>query len=86
LDGLDRGLEQAGFGAVNRDMVIAPHYSSFLTTNGIGAKLPPVTYKPRDDSASRRGFVRRQARVQRILGLEGGVRTFGFHRVPGQVL
>lgn len=86
LEGLDRGLEQAGFGAVNRDMVIAPHYSSFLTTNGIGAKLPPVTYKPRDDSASRRGFERRQARVQRILGLEGGVRTFGFHRVPGQVL
>lgn len=45
-----------------------------------------MTYKPRDDSASRRGFERRQARVQRILGLEGGVRTFGFHRVPGQVL
>ena len=86
LDGLDRGLEQAGFGAVNRDMVIAPHYSSFLKTNGIGAKLPPVTYKPRDDSASRRGFERRQAKVQRKVGLEGGVRTFGFNIVPGQVL
>lgn len=86
LDGLDRGLEQAGFGAVNRDMVIAPHYSSFLKTAGIGAKLPPVTYNPRDDSASRRAFERRQAKVQRKVGLEGGVRTFGFNIVPGQVL
>ncbi|WP_187328655.1 MULTISPECIES: alpha/beta hydrolase [unclassified Rhodococcus (in: high G+C Gram-positive bacteria)] len=86
LDGLDRGLAQAGFGAVNRDMVIAPRYSAFLATVGSGEKLPPVTYKPRDDSASRRSFERRQAKVQRMLGLEGGVRTFGFHRVPGQVL
>lgn len=82
LDGLNRGLSQAGRPPVNSERVIAPRYRSLLNTAGISAKIPPVTYKPKDDSSGRRGFERRQAKVQRKLGLEAGVRAFGFDRVP----
>ena len=82
LDGLNRGLTQAGHPQVDQERVIAPRYRSLLSTAGVSAKIPPVTYKPKDDSFGRRGFERRQARVQRKLGLESGVRSFGFDRVP----
>lgn len=86
LDGLNRGLMQAGFVEVDRRQVIAPRYSSYLSTDGIAAKLPPVTYNEKDDSRFRREFERRQARVQRELKLDGAVRGFGFHRVPDPAL
>lgn len=80
LDGLNRGLEQAGHPPVDRDQVITPRYSELLKGNGLeDVKLPPLTYKPKDDEIPRREFERRQARVQRFLRLEDGVRTFGFN-------
>ncbi|QCB51997.1 hypothetical protein E5720_16360 [Rhodococcus sp. PAMC28707] len=82
LDGLNRGLVQAGHPSVDPDRVIAPRYRSLLNTSGISAKIPPVTYKPKDDASGRRGFERRQAKVQRKLVLEPGVRSFGFNRIP----
>jgi pimeloyl-ACP methyl ester carboxylesterase len=82
LDGLNRGLEQAGFAPVQREQVIAPRYSSYLKTAGRSSSMPPITYKPKDDGVARREFERRQARVQRRLQLQHGVRTFGFHVLP----
>ena len=82
LKGLNRGLEQAGYSPVREEQIIAPRYTSLLKTDGIAAKLPPKTYRVSDDSASRRDFERRQARVQRILQLAHSVRGFGFDRVP----
>jgi pimeloyl-ACP methyl ester carboxylesterase len=82
LAGLNRGLEQAGHAALHDDQIIAPRYSSFLKTDGISAKLPPITYRTRDDAASRRDFERRQARVQRILRITQRVRAFGFDWIP----
>ncbi|WP_254303619.1 PGAP1-like alpha/beta domain-containing protein [Rhodococcoides kyotonense] len=82
LDGLNQGLTQAGHSTIDSDRVIAPRYRSILNIEGVSAKLPPVTYKPKDESAGRRGFERRQAKVQRKLGQESGVRSFGFDRIP----
>ena len=82
LEGLNRGLTQAGYPPIDRDEVIAPRYAGILKTEGIAAKLPPVTYKPKDEATARREFERRQARVQRLLRLKYGVRPFGFNRIP----
>ncbi|OZF52560.1 hypothetical protein [Rhodococcus sp. 14-2470-1a] len=82
LDGLNIGLTQAGFAPVDSDKVIAPRYRSHFETAGISAKVPPVTYKTKDDSDARLAFERRQAAVQRFLGYEAGVGTFGYGRVP----
>lgn len=82
LAGLNRGLEQAGHEALREDQIIAPRYSSLLKTDGISAKLPPITYRTKDDAASRRDFERRQARVQRILRITQRVRAFGFDWIP----
>jgi hypothetical protein len=80
LNGLNRGLEQAGHPIVERDQVITPRYSELLKGLRLeDAKLPPLTYKLKDDGIPRREFERRQARVQRFLRLEDGVRAFGFH-------
>lgn len=78
LTGLNRGLVQAGYQPLTRDEVLAPRYTGHLKTDGSRAKLPPLTYKPKDEAASRREFERRQARVQRRLRLTPGVRWFGF--------
>ncbi|MBN3458880.1 hypothetical protein JNN96_33115 [Mycobacterium sp. DSM 3803] len=85
LDGLNRGLTQAGFDPVDRADVLAPRYSDLLKTDGISAKLPPITYKAKDDALARREFERRQARVQRLLGQQFGVRTYGFNLIPDPV-
>ncbi len=82
LEGLNRGLTQEGHAPVSRDQVIAPRYSSFLKTYGRSGKLPPLTYKPRDEHIARRKFERQQARVQRMLRLQHSVRTFGFNKLP----
>ena len=67
--------------------MIAPRYSSYLTTEGISAKLPRRTYKPRNAAGvtARRDFERRQARIQRLLQTKYGVRTFRFHLIPDAV-
>lgn len=79
LEGLNRGLVQAGHEPIARDEVIAPRYSSYLRTEGRRGKLPPITYRPKDEAAARRDFERRQARVQRLLRMQHGVRPFGFN-------
>ncbi|KMO84156.1 hypothetical protein BST22_13685 [Mycolicibacterium chubuense] len=85
LDGLNRGLVQAGHEPVDREQVIAPRYSSYLKTEGRGGKLPPITYRPQDEASARQEFERRQARVQRLLRTQHGVRTFGFNLIPAPV-
>lgn len=83
LDGLNRGLEQAGHPVVERDKVIAPRYAGLLKSDDHdGAKLPSITYRPKDEGVSRREFERRQARVQRFLRLQDGVRAYGFNLLP----
>jgi pimeloyl-ACP methyl ester carboxylesterase len=44
-----------------------------------------TTKQPKNDSLARREFERRQARVQRLLRLKFGVRTFGFNLIPDAV-
>ncbi|QZY47238.1 lipase family protein [Mycolicibacterium austroafricanum] len=85
LDGLNRGLEAAGYNLIDREQVIVPRYHSRLKTDGRSGKLPPITYKPRDEAKARQDFERRQARIQRKLRIQHGVRTFGFNLVPGPV-
>lgn len=83
LDGLNRGLAQAGHPLLDRNQVIAPRYTSYLKTEGRGGKLPPITYKPpRDEATARREFERRQANVQRLLHWYRDVRAFGFNLIP----
>jgi pimeloyl-ACP methyl ester carboxylesterase len=87
LDGLNRGLEQLQYPVLERDRVIAPRYSECLSRNGReGVKLPPLTYKPKNDADPRREFERRQARVQRLLQMQDGVRTYGFNLIPDPVV
>lgn len=78
LEGLNRGLTQAGHAPIDRDQVIAPRYSSYLRTEGRSAKLPPLTYRPKDEVTARREFERRQGRVQRLLRTQHGTKPFGF--------
>ncbi|GJF12699.1 hypothetical protein NGTWS0302_02450 [Mycolicibacterium cyprinidarum] len=85
LDGLNRGLAQAGHAPIEREQVIAPRYSSYLKTEGRSGKLPPLTYRPKDDTKARQQFERRQARVQRLLRIQHGVRTFGFNLIPAPI-
>ncbi len=83
LDGLNRGLEQAGNPIVERDQVITPRYSDLLNGQNLqDVKMPPVTYKVKDDRKARSDFERRQARVQRFLQVEDGVRAFGYNLMP----
>lgn len=83
LEGLNRGLEQAGHPVVDRDQVITPRYSELLRGENLqDRKIPPVTYRPKDDRKPRGDFERRQARVQRFLRHEDGVRIFGFNLLP----
>lgn len=86
LDGLNRGLEQAGHPTVERDQVIAPRYSRLLKSDKHdGQRLPPITFRPKDEHVSRREFERRQARVYRYLRLKDGVRAYGFNMIPDPV-
>lgn len=82
LSALNGALDEAGHPPINDSQVFAPRYASLLTTDGISAKMPDVTYKPKDDRQSRREFERRQAAVQRLLQQEPNVATFGFNNVP----
>ncbi|MFV8300990.1 hypothetical protein ACNQP7_30295 [Mycolicibacterium fortuitum] len=85
LDGLNRGLTQAGHPPVARSEVHTPRYADLLKTDGISAKLPPITYKAKNDMLARREFERRQARVQRLLRQQFGVRGYGYNMIPQPV-
>ncbi|MGE2731753.1 hypothetical protein ACQI4F_19950 [Mycolicibacterium vaccae] len=85
LEGLNRGLKQGGHSPVDREQVIAPRYSSYLKTESRSGKLPPITYKPKDEARARQAFERRQAATQRLLRVRHGVRTFGFNLIPDAV-
>lgn len=82
LEGLNRGLAQAGHESIHRACTLAPRYSSILSTDGISAKMPPVTYRTKDDAKARFEFARRQARIQRSLGLSRSASGFGAHLMP----
>ena len=82
LEGLNRGLTQAGYEPIDRANTLAPRYSAILSTEGIGAKMPPVTYRVKDDSKARFEFARRQARIQRSLGLPSTASGLGAHLMP----
>lgn len=86
LTGLNRRLAQLGHPPVADNLVIAPRYSDLLKTDGVAAKMPPVTYQAQDEAARRQVFARRQAAVQRRIGVDGSVRTFGFNHVPEPLL
>lgn len=82
LEGLNRGLTQAGRQPIDRADVLAPSFSAILSTEGIGAKMPPVTPGGRGDVKARFEFARRQARIQRSLGLTAAPSGLGAHLVP----
>ncbi|MGW5324117.1 MULTISPECIES: alpha/beta hydrolase family protein [Rhodococcus] len=82
LEGLNRGLTQAGYEPLSRAETLAPRYSAILSTDGIGAKMPPVTYRAKDDASARIEFARRQARIQRAVGLSSAPSGIGAHLVP----
>ena len=87
LEGLNRGLTQAGYDPIDRADTLAPRYSAILSTEGIGAKMPPPTYRLKDDSKARFAFARRQARIQRHLGLKSTPSSgLGAHRLPDRPL
>ena len=81
-EGLNRGLTQAGHDPIDRTHTLAPRYSSILSTDGIGAKMPPVTYRVKDDSQARFEFARRQARIQRDLATAPTPSGIGLHVMP----
>ncbi|NLE78885.1 MAG: hypothetical protein GX610_04760 [Rhodococcus sp.] len=82
LEGLNRGLTQAGHEPIDRTHTLAPRYSSILSTDGNGAKMPPVTYRAKDDTKARFEFARRQARIQRTVGLPSTPSGIGAHLIP----
>lgn len=86
LAALNEALELQGLDAVDRALVAAPRYDDLLSTDGVAAKMPEVTYKVRSDDRARREFERRQARVHRRLSLLPDVRVFGFDRIPDAML
>ncbi|MDV2475548.1 hypothetical protein F8M49_09360 [Rhodococcus zopfii] len=89
LDGLNRGLAAHGKEPVPASEVLAPRYASFLSTEGLGAKMPAPNSEPKDNTAARHEFQRRRARIRRSLAEREDVRAFGsigYHRVPGPVL
>lgn len=67
MDGLNRGLLSIGHPPIDESQVIAPRYAGLLETNGVSAKMPDITYKPKDDPRPRCEFERRQAAIYRML-------------------
>jgi len=86
LPALNNALQLQDLPAADQSFVIAPRYDDLLSTDGVAAKMPEVTYKVRSDDRNRREFERRQARVHRRLSLEADVRAFGFNRIPDAML
>lgn len=86
LAGLNQGLAAVGTGFVSESDVISPDYSWLLDSSGIKVKHPPITYKVKDDRPTRRAFVRRQARIERLLEQSEMATGFGLRRVPDAVL
>lgn len=86
LAGLNQGLSAASADGVNESEVICPDYSWLLNAVGVKLKHPPVTYKVRDDRPDRRAFVRRQARIERLLEQSGLATGFGLRRMPDAVI
>jgi len=68
--------------AIEPGAIKAPRYDDILSTDGVAAKVPDVTYRVRDDNAARRSFERHQAELFRRLSAAPQVRGFGFGRFP----
>lgn len=82
LAGLNQGLAAAGHPPVDRAEVLAPQYSELLSTDGLSAKMPPVTYRGKGETQARFDFARRQAKIERMLGLSAAPTGFGAHMMP----
>lgn len=82
LTGLNRGLAEVGGAEVDASKVISPDYSVLLNAVVSKYKHPPITYKAKDDRPDRRAFVRRQARIERLLEKSGLATGFGLRRLP----
>ena len=86
LSGLNQGLATAGVDEVSEADVIRPNYSTLLNIAGLKLKHPAVTYKNKDDGPDRRAFIRRQARIERLLENAELAKGFGFKKVPDVVM
>ncbi|MCD2262878.1 GPI inositol-deacylase [Dietzia aurantiaca] len=86
LAGLNRGFPAAGSPQIDSSQVISPDSSLILGMAGGKAKHPQVTYNVKDDRADRRAFVRRQARIERLLEQSELATGFGLRRVPDAVV
>lgn len=86
LAGLNRGLASAGAAELGTSAVISPDYSVLLNAIVSKYKHPPITYKVKDDRLDRRAFVRRQARIERLLEKSGFATGFGLRRLPDAVV
>lgn len=49
LTALDNALQLQDLPAADQSFVIAPRYDDLLSTDGVAAKMPEVTYKSRSD-------------------------------------
>ncbi|WP_278315506.1 alpha/beta fold hydrolase [Lolliginicoccus levis] len=86
LEGLNHALVQLRHDPVPENSVIRPHYTDLLTDDEAARKMPPVTYKPKDEHLRRRDFERRQARIDRSFNRNRTVESFGFQKLPDAVL
>ncbi len=82
LTALNGGLFQRGYGSLQQTDVIAPRYNDLLLDPDSSAPLPKVTYKPKDDGASRHQYELRQARIQRQLQKDPAVKAYGLGKLP----
>ncbi|OAH63617.1 hypothetical protein AYJ66_11210 [Dietzia cinnamea] len=86
LTGLNQGLAAAGSPPVLESEVVCPDYAWLLGSTGVKVKHPSITYKVKDDRPARRAFIRRQARIERLLEQSGLATGFGLRKVPDAVL
>lgn len=86
LAGLNRGLAARGADPIPESQTICPKYSWLLDSSGLKTKHPAITYKVKDDGSSHRAFVRRQARIERLLGQTGFAQGFGWKLIPDSVV
>jgi pimeloyl-ACP methyl ester carboxylesterase len=79
---VNRGLETAGYPALDKMEVIAPRYSDLLRTDGVSASVPPRSYVTADEEARRRNYERNQARVSRLVGHDPDAGPLGYDTLP----
>lgn len=81
LEGLNRGLIQAGHKPVEREQVIARGIAPFSRLK-VAPANSPTDLQAKDDTEARQQFERRQARVERLLRVQHGVRNIRLQPNP----